>query len=145
VKGRKKPHAHSVLPCICVEGVVLPLSGSEPIPNLNRTRTEPQFRFRHLQRTGPNPRCGSGFEDCLIFPDLSEHVRTCANLKFPLLPITIFATKNSRMRTFLASTEVSNIKTAYAEELWNSEAFNEGLSKLEAVVRSRDHFFPRSV
>ncbi|KAJ7793382.1 hypothetical protein B0H14DRAFT_3498185 [Mycena olivaceomarginata] len=37
------------------------------------------------------------------------------------------------MRTFLASTEVSNIKTAYAEELWNSEAFNEGLSKLEAV------------
>jgi hypothetical protein len=73
--------------------LVLPLSGSEPIPNLNRTRTEPQFRFRHRQRTGPDPRCGSGFKDCWIFLDLSEHVQTCANLKFSVLQITIFAEK----------------------------------------------------
>jgi hypothetical protein len=86
--------------------VVLPLSGSEPIPNLNQTRAEPQFRFRQRQRTGPNPRCGSGFEDCWISLNLSEHVQTCANLKFSLLQITIFAKKKSRTRTVLASTEV---------------------------------------
>jgi hypothetical protein len=89
-----------------VSPVVLPLSGSEPIPNLNRTRTEPQFRFRQWQRSGPNPRCGSGFDDYWIFPDLFEHVRTCTNLKFSLLQITIFANQKSRTRTFLA-TDVS--------------------------------------
>ncbi|KAJ7735991.1 hypothetical protein B0H16DRAFT_1575024 [Mycena metata] len=42
--------------------VVLPVSGSEPILNPNRTRTEPQLRF--------------GVRPMLDFP---EPVRTCAN------------------------------------------------------------------
>ncbi|KAJ7027699.1 hypothetical protein C8F04DRAFT_1293708 [Mycena alexandri] len=53
---------------------------SEPILNLNRTRTEPEFGFRKRLRTGPNPKFGSGFEDFQILADLFEHVRTCANL-----------------------------------------------------------------
>ncbi|KAJ7018527.1 hypothetical protein C8F04DRAFT_1327404 [Mycena alexandri] len=62
--------------------IVLPRSGSEPIPilNLNRTQTEPEFRFTQWLRTGPNPKFGSGFENFEILPDLFEHVRTCVNL-----------------------------------------------------------------
>ncbi|KAJ7127301.1 hypothetical protein C8R43DRAFT_957980 [Mycena crocata] len=43
--------------------IVLPWFGSEPLPNLNRTRTAPELRFGRLNRTAPNPRFGSGFED----------------------------------------------------------------------------------
>jgi hypothetical protein len=76
---------------------------SEPEPNPNRTSVQ----FRQRQRTGPNPRCGLGFEDCWISPNLSEHVRTCANIKFSSLKITIFTKKKLCTRTVLASTEVS--------------------------------------
>jgi hypothetical protein len=34
--------------------LVLPVFGSEPIPDLNRTRTEPQYEFGGHRKTGPD-------------------------------------------------------------------------------------------
>ncbi len=56
--------------------LVLPGSGSEPIPNLNRTRTEPELGFGEPSRTGPNLRSSLGFAFFEICPNLNKPDRT---------------------------------------------------------------------
>ncbi|KAJ7118290.1 hypothetical protein C8R44DRAFT_738234 [Mycena epipterygia] len=50
--------------------LVLPVSGSEPILNLNRTRTGPKLGFGETGWTAPNPRSSSGFGFFRIWPNL---------------------------------------------------------------------------
>jgi hypothetical protein len=54
-----------------VHRLVLPVSGSEPILNLNRTQTGPQLRFGETGRTEPNPRSSSGFGFFIIWLNLT--------------------------------------------------------------------------
>jgi hypothetical protein len=59
--------------------LVLPVFGSEPIPDLNRTRTEPQYEFGGHRKTGPDR--GS----CSAREPLRESAITCSGVFTPPL------------------------------------------------------------
>ncbi|KAJ7933145.1 hypothetical protein B0H13DRAFT_1856436 [Mycena leptocephala] len=45
-----------IVSVVAAANLVLPEFGSEPHPNLNRTRTAPEFRFEGLEKSEPNQR-----------------------------------------------------------------------------------------